>query len=175
MSVPRGANRSSMSTVPIYTPRREETVLDSSRVRKQHDGIAKAQSRGLPRIKVTALPWSASSATENVMCFLKTKCISYNLNRSGYHCWVSSQCGTCKCRLRGDSHTAVHKCDSPSYIRHDLEKRTNNYLQIKGIVSSSHSSVIFWKPSGHFSQVRCDIIVIRSLEDLLWVRNLKLF
>ena len=40
MSVPRGANRGSMSTVPIYTPRREETVLDSSRVRKQRDGIA---------------------------------------------------------------------------------------------------------------------------------------
>ena len=54
MSVPRGANRSSMSTVPIYTPRREKTVLDSSRVRKQHDGIAKAQSRGLIHIKVTA-------------------------------------------------------------------------------------------------------------------------
>ena len=44
MSVPRGANRSSMSTVPIYTPRREETVF----------GIAKAQSRGLTHIKVTA-------------------------------------------------------------------------------------------------------------------------
>ena len=54
MSVLRGANRSSMSTVPIYTPRREETVLDSSRVRKQRDGIAKAQSRGLTHIKVTA-------------------------------------------------------------------------------------------------------------------------
>lgn len=54
MSVPRGANRSSMSAVPIYTPRRKETVLDSSCVRKQRDGIAKAQSRGLTHIKITA-------------------------------------------------------------------------------------------------------------------------
>ena len=54
MLVPRGANRSSMSTVPIHTSRREETVLDSSRVRKQRSGIAKAQRRGLTHIKVTA-------------------------------------------------------------------------------------------------------------------------
>ena len=73
---------------------------------------------------------------------------------------MSSQCGTCKCRLRDDSHTAVHNCGAPSYIRHDLDKTLKSYVYIEGIVSASLCNV--GSPMSFFFRVQYTGVIVIS-------------